>query len=161
MFANNNLPLIKYFTKKFSELSLNELYDLLALRQDIFVVEQDCPYLDADGKDQESIHVFGLDPNKKLVTYTRIVPKGISYKKYISIGRVVVHINARGSGEGKRLMQESIKACIAHYPNEKIKISAQSHLNKFYSDLGFIHTGEEYLEDGIPHIGMVLAPAST
>lgn len=150
--------MIKYYTKKFSELSLNELYDLLALRQDIFVVEQDCPYLDADGKDQNSVHVFGLDPNDKLVTYTRIVPKGISYKEYVSIGRVVVHMEARGTGEGKRLMQESIKACAQLYPNEKIKISAQSHLNKFYSDLGFVPTGEEYLEDGIPHIGMVRVP---
>ena len=143
-----------YQVKKFSELSLEELYDILALRQDIFVVEQDCPYLDADGKDQKSLHVFGTD-KAKLISYTRIVPKGISYDAYISIGRVVVHKDSRGTGEGKRIMQKSIDACKQLYPAEKIKISAQSHLNKFYGELGFHPTGEEYLEDGIPHIGMV------
>lgn len=150
------IPLLNYTTKTYSELSLDELYDFLALRQDIFIVEQDCPYLDADGKDQLSLHVLGMDHNTKIQAYTRIVPKGISYENYISIGRVVVHKNFRGSGEGNRLMLESIKQCQRLYPDEKIKISAQSHLKKFYSDLGFVHTGEEYLEDGIPHIGMIL-----
>ena len=149
--------MINYNSKKFSELSLQELYELLALRQDIFIVEQDCPYLDADGKDQDSIHIIGTDPESKICCYTRIVPKGISYEHYVSIGRVVVHEKLRGTGEGTRLMKKSIEVCKELFPNEKIKISAQSHLNKFYSELGFVHTGEEYLEDGIPHIGMILS----
>ena len=148
--------MITYQTKKFSELNLDELYDLLVLRQEVFVVEQDCPYLDADGKDQVSLHVCGRDVDGKLLSYTRIVPKGISYPDYISIGRVIVAESLRGTGEGVRLMEESIKECRGLEASSKIKISAQSHLQKFYGKLGFVTVGEAYLEDGIPHVGMVL-----
>ena len=130
------------------------MYALMALRQEIFVVEQDCPYLDADGKDQTSHHLMGFDDQGKMVAYTRLVPKGISYPQYASIGRVVTAASTRGQGIGKLLMQESIARCQEIFGGEIIKISAQAHLQKFYQDLGFEPTGEEYLEDGIPHIGM-------
>ena len=148
--------MIHYQTKKYSELSLNELYAILVLRQEVFVVEQDCPYLDADGNDQASLHICGWNEEGKLLSYTRIVPKGILYDKYISIGRVIVVESLRGSGEGQKLMEVSIDACRILSPGTRIKISAQSHLQKFYNRLGFVSVGEGYLEDGIPHVGMVL-----
>jgi len=147
---------LNYTTKTYTQLALDELYDILTLRQEVFVVEQDCPYLDADGKDQASLHVCGRNQEGKLLSYARIVPKGISYPEYISIGRVIVSEAARGTGEGIRLMEESIKKCRAIDPAISIKISAQSHLQKFYGQLGFVMVGEGYLEDGIPHVGMVL-----
>ncbi len=148
--------LIKYSLKTFDSLNLKELYDLLALRQEIFIVEQDCPYLDADGIDQKSHHLLGYD-QYTLATYVRLVPKGISYENYCSIGRVVVKEAYRRSGLGYELMTKAIDESQRIFPNQKIKISAQSHLEKFYGNLGFIPTGEEYLEDGIPHIGMTLS----
>ncbi len=149
--------MISYQSKPYNELGLDELYDILVLRQEVFVVEQDCPYLDADGKDQASYHVSGRDASGKLLSYARIVPKGISYENYISIGRVIVAEVARGTGEGIRLMEAAMEVCRAFAPEDKIKISAQSHLQKFYGSLGFVTVGEEYLEDGIPHVGMVCA----
>ncbi len=136
------------------QLTTNQLYDLLQLRQDVFVVEQDCPYLDADGKDQASHHILMYEKNT-LIAYTRLVPKGVSYENYVSVGRVVNHKSVRGKGIGKRLMTFSIQKCQELFPGEKIKISAQVYLLKFYIELGFEETGERYLEDGIPHCGMV------
>lgn len=137
-----------------NELDTTMLYDILQLRQEVFIVEQDCPYLDADGKDQDSHHVIFYNESK-LVAYTRLVPKGISYEDYVSIGRVLNHESARGKGIGKDLMNYSIKKCKELFPNDKIKISAQVYLLKFYQDLGFEETGERYLEDDIPHCGMI------
>jgi len=147
---------IKYSIKKYRELGLDELYAILVLRQEVFIVEQDCPYLDADGKDEASLHVCGYGEAGRLMAYTRIVPKGISYKDYISIGRVIVAEAVRGTGEGVKLMEVSIEACRDIAPEDQIKISAQSHLQRFYGKLGFEKVGEGYLEDGIPHVGMVL-----
>ena len=147
---------IHFQIKVFDSLSLQELYQIMVLRQEVFVVEQDCPYLDADGKDEVSLHVVGYHDNR-LVAYSRIVPKGISYEKYASIGRVVTHPSVRGKGVGKLLMKQSIQACQKAFGNHiKIKISAQSHLTGFYDEFGFKTVGEGYLEDGIPHIGMIL-----
>ncbi len=141
--------------KKFNELSLQELYDIMVLRQEVFVVEQDCPYLDADGKDPYSWHLMGVDENGKLVAYTRLLPKGISYKKYPSIGRVVTSPAVRGSGIGRELMKQSLLWMDKLFPGEDIKISAQCYLEEFYKSLGFSISGEEYLEDGIPHYPML------
>ena len=138
----------------FAELSLLELYHLMALRQEVFVVEQDCPYLDADGKDFASFHVLGYQGNE-LLAYTRIVPPGISYPSYSSIGRVVTAGSARRLGLGKMLMAASIAGCERLYPEQAIKISAQTYLLDFYQGFGFAPVGEGYLEDGIPHQGMV------
>ena len=148
--------MLKYFCHPFHELSLEQLYEIMALRQEVFVVEQDCPYLDADGKDYESWHLYGKDDAGKIVAYTRLVPKEVSYADYASIGRVVTAESIRRKGAGKELMQVSIDWCSKLFPNAKVKISAQCYLERFYSDLGFEKTGEYYDEDGIPHMGMVL-----
>lgn len=139
----------------FQELQLEELYAFMALRQEVFVVEQDCPYLDADGKDQLGWHVMLFDEKGKLSAYTRLLPPGVSYEKYSSIGRVVSSEHVRGKGYGKAVMERSIQAIKELFPEASIKISAQTYLLKFYNELGFQEVGEEYLEDDIPHIGMI------
>lgn len=148
--------MLQYFCLPFPNLSLEQLYEIMVLRQEVFVVEQDCPYLDADGKDYDSWHLFGKNEEGKIVAYTRLVPKEISYPKYVSIGRVVTSPLVRRKGIGKELMVESIEWCNKLFPEEKIKISAQCYLEKFYTELGFAKTGEYYDEDGIPHMGMIL-----
>lgn len=142
--------------KTFDELSLNELYQILQLRQEVFIVEQDCPYLDADDKDQKSSHQCAYDSTGDLIAYTRLVPKGVSYEKYISIGRVLTAQKARGKGLGRPLMHHSIENARKLFGESPIKISAQNHLRKYYNSLGFISVGDVYDEDGIPHIAMIL-----
>ena len=153
--------MIQFTCKPFADLTVYELYDIMALRQEIFVIEQNCPYLDADGKDLKGWHLMGRqisDENTEgvLVVYTRLLPKGVSYDDYASIGRVVSSASVRGSGAGKILMQKSIAMMEKLYPNEPVKIGAQTYLLKFYESLGFESTGEEYLEDDIPHTSMIL-----
>ncbi|MEM9546966.1 MAG: GNAT family N-acetyltransferase [Bacteroidota bacterium] len=140
----------------FNQLTTNQLYEIMRLRQEVFIVEQDCPYLDADGKDQRSYHVLGNDQTQSLQAYTRLVPPGISYSAYSSIGRVVTSAQVRGKKCGKPLMQFSIDWCKKLWPQSSIKISAQTYILKFYNDLGFTEVGETYLEDNIPHIAMIL-----
>lgn len=147
---------INYKLYFYRELTLDQLYDVLQLRQEVFVVEQDCPYLDADGKDQLSFHLLGYDDDRNLIAYTRLVPRGISYEDYASIGRVITAQSARGTGEGIQLMKKSMAAARQLWPELPIKISAQAHLATFYRKFGFVPTGEEYLEDDIPHVGMVV-----
>ena len=147
--------MIKFVCKTFDELTLSELYDLMSLRQAVFVVEQNCPYLDADGKDQAASHLMGFDENKTLVAYTRLLPKGVSYKEYPSIGRVVTAESVRGKGVGRELMKQSLVWMEKLFPKEDVKISAQCYLEKFYLSLGFKIIGEEYLEDDIPHYPML------
>jgi ElaA protein len=145
-----------FFTcKHFNQLTINELYDIMALRQEVFAVEQNCPYLDADGKDLGGWHLMGKNKEGKLLAYTRILPKGVSYPEYASIGRVVSSPSVRGQGLGKILMTETLKWMQKLLPNEPIKIGAQSYLVKFYESFGFVSTGEEYLEDDIPHTAMI------
>ena len=139
-------------TKKFEELTINELYGLLQLRSEVFVVEQDCVYQDIDYKDQKALHILGFK-NDKIVAYTRVFKSG-DYFKYASIGRVVVAENERKFKYGYDIMKASIKAILDNYNETTIKISAQTYLTKFYNNLGFKQIGEEYLEDGIPHIAM-------
>ncbi|MBN8681282.1 MAG: GNAT family N-acetyltransferase [Chitinophagales bacterium] len=139
----------------FAQLRNTELYEIMALRQEVFVVEQNCPYLDADGKDLQSWHLMGRDAAGKLVVYTRLLPKGLAYPEYPSIGRVVSSPAARGTGAGKILMERSVEMCLHLFGDMPIKIGAQSYLLRFYEGFGFVSTGEEYLEDGIPHTKMV------
>ncbi len=149
--------MLNYTITSFNDLTLDQLYKLLVLRQEVFIVEQDCPYLDADSKDQESHHVLGTDSEGNIHAYARLVPKGISYPEYNSIGRVITSKDYRGKGEGKRLMQESIKGIKKLYPQESTKISAQVYALSFYNSLGFEETNaERYDEDGIPHAAMIL-----
>lgn len=138
--------------KSFYELELEELYEILQLRASIFVVEQNCAYQDLDDKDQHALHVMGKDQNK-LLAYTRVFGPG-AYFEDASIGRVVVGKNARGKGFGKVIMERSIKLIHDRFGPVKIMLSAQSYLQKFYREMGFSEIGEEYLEDGIPHIKM-------
>jgi ElaA protein len=140
----------------FDSLTVRELYDIMALRQIVFAVEQNCPYLDADGKDLDGWHLMLLDTEGLLAAYTRLLPQGVSYDTYASIGRVVSAPHARGTGAGKAIMEESIRQMAILFPNQPIKIGAQSYLLKFYESLGFESTGEEYLEDDIPHTSMIL-----
>jgi len=145
--------IMEFITKTFLELTTTELYQILELRSEVFVVEQDCVYQDVDGKDQKSLHVFGLK-NDKIIVYTRIFKPG-DYFKNASIGRVVVSSKERKFGFGHLLMKASIKAIEHDFKVSKITISAQVYLKKFYESHGFIKIGEDYLEDGIPHIEML------
>lgn len=139
--------------KNFSELNTENLYCLLQLRSEVFVVEQDCVYQDLDGKDKNALHVLGYK-NEKLVAYTRLFKPGY-YFEYASIGRVVVAKNERSFNYGYTIMEASIIAIKRYFKATKIKISAQEYLKKFYNNLGFIQIGESYLEDDIPHIAMI------
>ena len=144
---------IHWTLKKFDSLSSLELYKIMQLRNEVFVVEQNCVYQDADNKDNTSWHFMGLD-NDKLVAYTRILPPGLSYTEP-SIGRVVTSPSARGSGIGRELMLQSIEEVKKLFGHVPVKIGAQLYLQKFYTSLGFEQTSEIYLEDGIEHIEMV------
>ncbi|WP_420571189.1 GNAT family N-acetyltransferase [Kordia sp.] len=140
--------------KSFDAFSIDELYDVLQLRSEVFVVEQDCVYQDIDGKDRKALHVIGHDGNGKVVAYTRIFNAGDYFDK-ASIGRVVVSSTARAFGYGHEIIKASIAAIQEHYETKAIKISAQTYLRKFYTSHGFNQIGEKYLEDGIPHIAMI------
>lgn len=139
--------------KTFRQLSLDELYYMLQLRSEVFVVEQDCVYQDVDGKDQKAIHIIGKKGGK-IIGYTRVFKPG-DYFKEASIGRVVISEKKRHLNYGNELMKASIKAIEEVYNTKEIKISAQKYLEKFYNNLGFKTIGDSYLEDGIPHIAMV------
>jgi ElaA protein len=148
---------ITWTLRTFAELSTEELYTLLTLRQEIFVVEQNCPYLDCDNHDQNSLHLLGwlmADATKELVAYLRIIPPN-SLNGGPHIGRVVCHKKIRQQGVGKLLVQQGILHCFQLYPQKQIHISAQQYLISFYTDLGFQISSPPYDEDGIPHIGMV------
>ena len=147
--------MISFVNKNFQALTTEELYKILALRAEVFVVEQNCPYQDVDGKDSHSIHVLGYIKNQ-LVAYARVLGQGVSYQGYASIGRIVTSPSIRGKKFGHELVDFSIKVCQKNFPGQPIKISAQAHLEKFYNKHGFKATGEAYLEDDIPHIGMIL-----
>lgn len=146
---------IHYSCLSYDELSKDHLYALLALRQEVFVVEQHCPYLDADGKDQQAYHLLGLTENGALATYARLLPAGSSYQNYAAIGRVITAPFARGQKLGRTLMTTAIERVKAIWGAVPIKLSAQAHLRGYYSSVGFNPVGEIYLEDGIPHVGMV------
>lgn len=138
----------------FKSISNEDLYKILQLRQRIFVIEQNCPYLDNDDLDQEALHLIGKDDSGVIVAYTRILKPG-SYYTESSIGRVVVDASYRGTGLGKDLMNLSVQVCEQLYPETDIRIMAQFYLLKFYTDLGFQRQGEIFLEDDIEHIEMV------
>ncbi|RZJ82525.1 MAG: GNAT family N-acetyltransferase [Flavobacterium sp.] len=145
---------LNWIYKSFNELTANELYCVLQLRSEVFVVEQNCVYQDIDGKDLKSTHLMAWH-NDNLVAYTRLVPAGISFEE-ASIGRVITSPFYRGLGIGITLLEKSIEQILATYQTNKIRIGAQLYLKKFYEGFGFIAEGDEFLEDGIPHIEMVL-----
>lgn len=145
---------IKWEVKEFDELTLEELYQILRLRSEVFVVEQGCFYQDVDGKDKHCHHLMGIVPGVGLAAYTRLVPPGISYPS-ASIGRVVSSAAIRKNGIGKALMAKSIEAVTEIYGKVDIEISAQLYLKRFYESFGFRQEGDSYLEAGIEHIHMV------
>jgi ElaA protein len=143
---------LNWIYKSFDELAVVELYAILQLRNEVFSVEQNCVYQDADDKDQQSFHLAGWDGNK-LVAYCRILPKGLSYAE-ASIGRVVTSPAYRKTGCGRLLMSKAIVQTLSQFTCSKITISAQFYLQQFYESLGFTAFGDIYQEDNIPHIKM-------
>ena len=139
--------------KYFKELTINELYDLLQLRSEVFVVEQDCVYQDVDGKDRIALHILGFKDDE-LVAYTRAFKPG-QYFSEASIGRVVVKKEERANDYGYEIMKASMVAVQEHFNTAKISVSAQTYLKSFYKNLGFEEVGDAYEEDGIPHIKMI------
>jgi ElaA protein len=148
---------IEWILKQFNELTPHELYAILQLRSEVFVVEQNCVYLDADDKDQWSWHLMGWNKNK-LVAYTRLIPAGKAYE-YPSIGRVVSSPAVRRTGAGRELMRKSIEKIYTLFGAAPIQIGAQLYLKRFYQSFGFIQVSDVYLEDGIEHIYMIKDPA--
>ncbi|MBK8621832.1 MAG: GNAT family N-acetyltransferase [Saprospiraceae bacterium] len=147
---------MKIELKTFNDLDLTSLYHILDLRNRVFVVEQNCVYLDTDYKDLLSHHLMFTDETGQLHAYARILPPGLVYNGKSSIGRVVTSSQQRNSGLGKQLMKEAIKNCLQLFPDTAIQIEAQSYLIRFYSSFGFVVIGEDYLLDGIPHREMIL-----
>jgi ElaA protein len=143
---------IQWRIKSFDDLTVNELYAILRLRSAIFVVEQNCVYLDLDGKDKLALHLFG-ESEGKIVAYSRLFKPGITFDN-ASIGRVVVDANFRDRKWGHDLMREAIAGIKNHFGESKITIGAQLYLKKFYESHGFIQSSDMYLEDDIPHIEM-------
>lgn len=146
---------MNWILKPWSELTTDELYELLALRAEVFVVEQTCPFQDLDGLDRrEGVwHLLGYQ-GELLAAYARIMAPGIGDESGAAIGRVVTSHKARGGGLGHKLISEAVKACEARWPTHSIWLGAQAHLQGFYSQHGFVAEGEGYLEDDIPHMGM-------
>jgi ElaA protein len=143
---------IEWKIKRFEALSTQELYNLLQLRAEVFIVEQNCVYQDIDGKDEKALHLIGEDQGQ-IVAYARLF-KPHDYFEQASIGRVVVKEHSRANKIGHILMREAIQVIKSHFDQRKITISAQLYLKKFYESHGFIQTSEMYLEDDIPHIEM-------
>jgi ElaA protein len=142
---------MEWVIKPFDELTVHELYTITVLRERVFIVEQKCAYVDADGADPKCRHLLGREGDA-LWAYCRLVPAGVKFRE-TSIGRVITAPEARGKGLGKELMQRGIAAC----GSGPIRIGAQAHLEKFYGELGFIRASDLYDEDGIPHIEMLRA----
>lgn len=145
--------MIKWVLKKFDALTPLELYSILQLRNEVFVVEQNCVFQDADNKDQLSYHLMGWN-NEVLIAYARIIPAGVAYN-LPSIGRVVTSPRVRRNGTGKILMKESIVAIEKLFGNVSIQLGAQLYLKKFYESFGFVQSSDIYPEDGIEHIEMI------
>ena len=146
-----------WYCKHFDELTVEELYNLLALRTVVFVVEQNCAYQELDGIDKKSYHLFALHKEKH-VAYLRIVPPGLSYAES-SIGRVVVEKSARKKGVGDELMRKGMATLKRIYGEVSIRIGAQTYLQDAYQNWGFEKVGEPYIEDGIPHLEMLYTPS--
>ena len=145
---------MKIVVKRFKELSVEEIYQILKVRADVFIIEQKCIYKDIDGKDEKARHVLGKE-NNEIIAYTRILEEDDQYN-YPSISRVVVKKQNRGEERGKKIMKETIKYIVEELKEKTIVLAAQKYLEKFYRELGFIAEGEEYLEDEIPHQKMKL-----
>jgi ElaA protein len=149
-------PSLMKVVKHYSDLSLDEFHDILQLRINVFVVEQNCPYAELDGKDKLSYHIYLKDnTTDKICACARILPQGISYPE-VSIGRVASDTNRRGRGIGQELMKQTLNFITEKFGEVSVRISAQKYLVEFYESFDFVSTGKEYLEDDIPHVEMIL-----
>lgn len=153
------MTLTRWRCEPFGGLTVDDLYDVLALRAEVFVVEQRCPYLDPDGTDRDAWHLLGRDAEGRLVAYARLFRPAVKCPE-ACIGRVVTAPAVRGRGLGRELLREALAALARRCPGESVHLSAQAHLEAFYASFGFARVGEPYLEDNIPHVGMTL-PART
>jgi ElaA protein len=142
---------------RFNELGVDNLHDALQLRSRVFILEQG-PYLDVDGLDRQSWHLLGRNESGALVAYLRIVDPGLKFTEP-SIGRVITALEVRGTGLGRSLVREGLAGSQRHWPGRANRIGAQARLQRFYSELGFVVAGDEYIDDGIPHIDMLWSPA--
>lgn len=147
--------MVQFICLPFEELSLFRLYEILARRQEVFSVEQTCFYLDADGHDFQALHLMGLNTEGDIVAYARLLPQGVVFDDYQSIGRVLTTASVRRTGAGKILLEKALEEMEIAFGSGPIKISAQSYLIDFYRTFNFEIAGAEYLEDGIPHTPMV------
>lgn len=147
---------LRWHARRFRELNVDELYAMLRLRAEVFVVEQQCAYLDLDGKDAhpEAIHLLGVAGDETLAAYVRILPAGLTYPQ-VSFGRVLTAPGYRGLRLGDRMLREALSVIDRAWPGADIQIGAQSHLQHFYGRHGFDVSSEPYVEDGIPHIDML------
>lgn len=147
---------MQWFSQTFSQLDTQTLYAILQLRAEVFVVEQTCYYQDLDGLDclNDTIHLYAKQDGK-IIAYARCMAPGVSYPQDSAIGRVVTSEQARGNGLGHTLIKKAVEVCEAYWPNHTIHMSAQEHLQNYYAQHGFVSVGEGYLEDDIPHIGMI------
>ncbi|MFG6468905.1 GNAT family N-acetyltransferase [Roseateles sp. BYS87W] len=139
----------------FADLGVEALYDLLALRSEVFVVEQQCIFQDIDGLDRHTWHLLGRQSDGTLGAYARLIPPGLKGADAL-IGRVVTAPSARGNGSGRALMTEALAACERLWPGHPLTLHAQAHLQGFYASFGFTPVGDTYMEDGIAHIEMRL-----
>lgn len=149
-------PPLHWQARRFDELALDELYELLRLRAEVFVVEQDCPYLDPDGKDRhpQAVHLLGRDRDGRLAAYLRILPAGLSYPQ-VSFGRVLTAASHRGQGLGGPLLERALAEIEQRWPGADVQIGAQAHLQAYYGRHGFVPSSEPYVEDGIPHVDLL------
>jgi len=147
---------VDWIWSRFEDLGVDNLYDALALRCRVFILEQG-PYLDPDGLDRQAWHLLGRDEGGALQAYLRVVDAGLKYAEP-SIGRVITAPEVRGSGQGRALMIEGLRRCRAAWPGQGVRINAQARLQAFYGSLGFQGVGEPYPEDGIPHLEMFWSP---
>lgn len=155
------LPVVRWHARRFHELDADTLYALLRLHSEVFVVEQQCLYLDPDGKDRhpEAVHLFGMAEDGTIAAYLRILPPGLSYPQ-VSFGRVLTAPAFRGRGLGDPMIRAALDEIAAHWPGHDVQIGAQAHLQNYYGRHGFVPSSDPYLDDGIPHIDM-LRPADT
>ena len=145
---------MQWILKKYDDLTLDEFHDILQLRIDVFVVEQNCPYPELDNKDKKALHLFGKDKNNNIIAYTRIFKPGDYYIE-AAFGRVAVHQDFRNQKLGYQLIEQTIDQIEQLFGKISIKIGAQTYLKKFYESFDFQQVGDEYIEDGIPHIYMI------
>ena len=146
---------MQWILKKFHDLTIDEFHDILQLRINVFIVEQNCPYPELDDKDKIAFHLFGINKENKIIAYTRIFKPGDYYKE-AAFGRVAVHRDYRNQKIGFQLVEQSIIETNKLFGNTDIKIGAQTYLNNFYQSFGFHQVGDDYIEDGIPHIHMLI-----